>query len=698
MGIRGLVEGLFSSNDRKKGYSWKADNEGLNYFVSPSISEKINNGKAKLWVTQQYIVMKMLVEQGDAEEIPNGFIIPTEVAVNLDDISQELLGMPSKWSGRIEADIKGNTAKSNFLILLKLETSSGDLTRSYEVTGPILRFSETQKYLLTSAQQLIFGSIAVHQLSDKTEYDNLLLVMALQEAQQKDGSIKLSHFDKFDIKAPKSVSIVAELDDEGNLILTPFMGQDADHERIQKVLGQLKSDQPSSLRVNDEIILFDEKKLKAVHEILKNRKVAQKDVKQFLENPTAFIDASFVDLDIGFSVRVHGATKFKHAYFGETDESGIDWFGGGSGKSQSVLPINKLIHYIHDWLKFSEFEEKLKNVQKTRAEIVSFDGKLFDISDQNSVNETIEKIKQKLESGEEDGGGSGDSATDNPSSPEPDGKPELIVVDVDLNDENVEIASPALDKSIAEMLYPADKLDWSNYSRTPYPHQYKGIQWILGLVTAKENFEGGLLADDMGLGKTLMALSAVDHLYKFNQKAEITKKPCLVVAPLSLLQNWKDEVDKTFSVSPFKDIIILQSGADLPKFRVGSAETKPQEIEDDSIAEIRFSLKVGDRFTLDRLDQPQRLIITTFQTLRDYQFSLCSIDWGMVIFDEAQNIKNPNTLQTRAAKGLKSDFKLLATGTPVENKLTDFWCLMDTATPGYLDSYQDFRERYSSFS
>ncbi len=91
---------------------------------------------------------------------------------------------------------------------------------------------------------------------------------------------------------------------------------------------------------------------------------------------------------------------------------------------------------------------------------------------------------------------------------------------------------------------------------------------------------------------------------------------------------------------------------------------------------------------------PRRLVITTYQTLRDYQFSLCAVDWGMVVFDEAQNIKNPNALQTRAAKGVKADFRLIATGTPVENSLADFWCLMDTACPGYLDSYQAFRDEY----
>ena len=247
-----------------------------------------------------------------------------------------------------------------------------------------------------------------------------------------------------------------------------------------------------------------------------------------------------------------------------------------------------------------------------------------------------------------------------------------------------------VNKAIADILYPQEKLDWQNYARQPFPHQLTGVQWITGL--AQEN-EGGLLADDMGLGKTFMALSAIDQLYKLQPEGE-TKKPALIVAPLSLLENWKDEVDKTFSEPPFQSIVILQSGADLNTYRSGGVEIRNQDTLDEGEADIKYSLHVGKVYGPDRLDMPERLVITTYQTLRDYQFSLCKIDWGMVVFDEAQNIKNPNALQTRAAKGLKADFKLVATGTPVENSLADFWCLLDTSNPGHLSSYQDFRESY----
>lgn len=689
--IKQLLNKFFPDKERNNGYNWKADNEGLNFYVEPSITEKISKDEADLWLTHQHIALMMLVEQGDAEVIPNGFIVPTDVAVALDRTTQDLLTLPFQWTGKVEADIKGVTGRSDFSIALKVQTQNGDYTSAYTLKGPILQLSTTQRHILTPAQQLIFGSIERHRSSDKSEYQNLQVILALQEAQKAEANISLSHFDKLNIKAPDSISVEAEIDDSGNLILTPFMGQDASHEKTQKVLGQLRKDRATALRVDDEIILFDREKLTAVHEILKNRVVPKAKVKQFLENPTAFIDASLVDLELGFSVRVHGATKFKHAYFGETDESGIDWFGSNASAA-SVLPISKLSSQVDDADKLNQFKDQFADAVTVGADELTFAGKIFDVSDREAVSKTIKRIEGNIC----DGNSFSDDAAENDNAigSENANEPEVVVVDIDLNDEEINIASPTLEKTITQILYPPDNLDWSNYLRKPYPHQDIGIRWILGLVLGDKIFPGGLLADDMGLGKTYMALSAVDHIYKNNDQTNKTKKPCLVVAPLSVVQNWKDEVAKTFSRSPFKDIVLLQAEADLSRFRVGGVETRQQVVDDNSTAEIRYSLKVGSSFLQERLDIPQRLVITTYQTLRDYQFSLCTVDWGIVIYDESQNIKNPNALQTRAAKGLKAEFKLMATGTPVENSLADFWCLFDTAYQGFLSSYQDFRKTY----
>ncbi len=683
MNIKSWLDKLRGTSPLTEKYSLDADFEGLNFFTTSEVQAKIASGQASGWITHQHIALSMLTEQGDAEKIPNGFIVPTEVAVQLGDEDREILELPPKWQGKIKAEIKGTTSGSSFSVNLSVETPGSNFSRSYKIIGPILRFTEQQQFLLTPAQQLIFGAHQAHGQSEKTEYDNLKLMLALQKAQSFGAQISLGSFNKLNVKAPDAISIEIELDAQGNLILTPFMGQDASNERINRVLGQLHSTQASALRVDDEIILFDEKKLKAVHEILKNRTIPKRSIKEFLSSPSAFIDASQVDLDLGFSARVKGATLFKHAYFGETDNSGIDWFGRSLAED-SIYPFGKITEQVEDKATLHEVKVDVENAQKTGAQLFEFQGKTYDISSSEAVSDTLEKLEQKV-ARESDWSGEDDISDNKTSSPT---KPE-IVVDIDLNDEILSHASPQLAKEIAEVLYPG-KLSWDNYARHPFPHQLTGVQWIVGLA---QQHAGGLLADDMGLGKTFMALSAIDHLYKL-QPSQTTKKPALIIAPLSLLENWKDEVEKTFTESPFKSIVLLQSAADLNRYRTGGNETKSLKHNLTDEAQPQYSLHVGSNFGANRLDLPERLVITTYQTLRDYQFSLCKIDWSIVVFDEAQNIKNPNTLQTRAAKGLKADFKLVATGTPVENSLADFWCLMDTCCPGHLHHYQDFREKY----
>ncbi|MCD4722467.1 MAG: restriction endonuclease [Desulfobacula sp.] len=686
MDVKKWFDKLRTSSENEK-YFIQPDFEGLNFTTTSTLSKAIKKGQAGGWITHQHIALTMLAEQGNAEVIPNGFIVPTEVVVNFDKSSCDSLGLPPRWDRKIDADIKGNTGNSNFGVDLSVETPDGRFTRIYKVIGPVLKFSEDRQYLLSTAQQTIFGAHQAHGEIEKNEYDNLRLLFALQKGQELGAQLNLKHFNKLDIKAPESITIEAELDEDGNLILTPYMGQEASSERVNRVLGQLQADKATALRVDDEIILFDDQKLKAVHEILENRTIPKSKVQEFLKAPTAFIDASLVDLDLGFSARVKGATIFKHAYFGETDGTGIDWFGR-SFSAGEIASFNKLGDQIEDKETLEQLKLLVEDAQKTGAHEIDFQGKTYDISTPDAVLKTLERIDQKINK-------SGDSSDTSPSDEYDDDQEDtddsVAVVDIDLNDEDLELSSPMVDKAIDEILFPAENLNWDNYARTPYPHQEIGVQWIVGL---SKSSDGGLLADDMGLGKTFMALSAIDQIYKLNSESNLTKKPALIVAPLSLLEIWKDEVDKTFNSSPFKSIIILQASADLKRYRSGGIEIRNQTSLDDGQDGIKYSLKIGKHFGAERLDLPERLVITTYQTLRDYQFSLCQIDWGMVVFDEAQNTKNPNALQTRAAKGLKAGFKLVATGTPVENSLADFWCLMDTACPGHLNKYQLFRERY----
>lgn len=682
---------LISSLIRNKGsqrYRKKVDFEGVNFLCSEDQLAIINQGKADDLITQQHVVLRMLVEEGLGSELLNGFSIPSASIVNLDEYSQELLELPSQWKGKIKTDIKGQTGQQSFSVNVQVELPGGGFTSSFQINGPVIRFSEEKQFLLSAEQLQVFEALKKHRESKHSEFDNLSVISALQMAQKSGVAIELGHFNKLSIHSPESISVEAELDTNGNLILTPQLGQDASHEEMQRVLGQLRNADTASLRVKDEIILIDERKMAGIQEVLRNRIVCKEKLNDFYRNPTAFIDGSLVNLELGFSARVKGAALFRHAYFGETDESDIDWFGKKFAPV-SVHPISKLKDFIKDESLLSDFESAVEKARSTGAQELEFLGKVFDISDPALVESEAQKIRNSWF----DTGQSDDDTLVPEDSAEPIDNSLPVVLDIALNDDDLETPSTTVERLLEDVFVPEDVLCWDNYLRQPFPHQTDGVRWLLGLAIAKDGLGGGLLADDMGLGKTFMSLAAIEHLYKKWWQAASIEKPCLIVAPLSLLQNWKDEVEKTFVKSPFRDVVILQSEGELSKYRLAGVETKNQSLDSDE-AEIRYSLKIGADFGHERLDMPKRLVITTYQTLRDYQFSLCAIDWGVVTFDEAQNIKNPNALQTRAAKGLKADFRLLATGTPVENSLADFWCIMDTACPGYLGSYQSFRDTY----
>ncbi len=686
MALLNIVKKIFgnnsntSNNSNIKTFDISYDGE-VNFSIDPKILKNIQKGTENSVLTSQYIVLKMLVEQEEAKTLPDGFCLSPEVTIQLDEETRQSLCLPNVWNGTIKAEIKGETRSARFSVDFEVE-NNGTFTSIYQLDFPRIKVGSTW-YLLSPSQFLAFSALLLHKKSTRQEYDNLLLIYQLQKAKNDGCKIELSHFETFSLKTPQNITVQAELDESGNLLLTPNVGQEANCETMKSVLGQLQKDTTHSLRVGNEIILFDNDKLKAVQEVISNRVIHKEEVATFLKNPSAYLNAQLIDLDTGFSIRVRGITEFRHAYFGDTDYQSMDWFGKESNQSD-ILPINKISAIIESKEQLTELDTLINNASKTGSMLISYEGNTYDISNKNMVVQTKDKIKEKLLKKENE-------KTEDLSS-KPNKNEKTLTIDIDLNDEDIEKPSPIIEQYLEEICYTGE-LNWDNYYYKPYPHQEKGVRWGLGLLQSPpeiKEYNGALLADDMGLGKTFMALSIVDNYYRIINTNKIDK-PTLVVAPLSLLENWKDEIKKVFKKSPFESIVILQSNADLKQFQVGKAEIHQNT---QNVEHIRYSLKVGKNYAHERLDMPKRLVLTTYQTLRDYQFSLCSIDWGVIIFDEAQNIKNPNTLQTRAAKGLKSEFKLLATGTPVENSLADFWCLMDTARPTLLGSYQEFRQKY----
>ncbi len=724
MNIRDFIRNLVSRDSEEPRFRLVVDSDGLNFFLDPDVLKKCAIGDVNGLLLHQYVCLQMLEEQGYVEPIPNGYVIPSECAVALEDDAKLLLGFPEPFSGSFRVRVEGYSGRNDFFVQIIPIFPDGTEIYHYELKGACLEISPHELFLLTMAELQAFMALDEHHelpRESRSERFNLKLVGGLQAAKKLGMNIDLSHFNKINVYEPDKIGISVTEQDNGTLLLTPSFGTGDSPDEVRKRLGQLLKENANEandaveigvVRVRDQIVVLDEKRLKATHEIISNRVIPQSQVKRFLETPTAFLDANLVDLDVGFSFRVRGVTEFKHAYFGETDKSGLGWFEQASQQNRDVSSPSVLHKVIKSEDELQSIVKQIEDARSTGATVIDFSGKTIDISDGEAVDNIVRSIQKKIAAIPRD---SQEPVID--IAIENDEVSPVVVVDIKQNDDELDYGSESIPVFIKDVTYKGP-IDFSCYKRQPYPHQEEGIRWLLGLaqpsletdkIVVKDGDNktsyGALLADDMGLGKTYMALIAIAEYYRQCRGKNIVERPVLIVVPLTLLENWKAEIEQTFLKNPFVDIVLLQSDAQLKKFRIeGSGVEIRQNVAAENLQEgnhllipenaIRYSLKIGKEFGIDKLDIPRRAVITTYQTLRDYQFSLCRVDWSFAIFDEAQYIKNPNTLATRAAKGLKARFKLLATGTPVENHLGDFWCLVDTARPATLKEYQDFRKKY----
>ena len=219
--------------------------------------------------------------------------------------------------------------------------------------------------------------------------------------------------------------------------------------------------------------------------------------------------------------------------------------------------------------------------------------------------------------------------------------------------------------------------------RSEFPllaHQETGLAWLQHLYQARDGYQvrGCVLADDMGLGKTFQLLAFMAWLAE--QDSDVA--PMLVVAPVSLLENWKEEVEKF--IAPGVLPLLTAYGDSLAALRVPKNEVDARLRTEDGLISFLRPGWVGQA----------KLVLTTYETLRDLEFSFAAQRWSVMVCDEAQKIKNPAAMVTRAAKKQKVDFKIACTGTPVENTLADLWCLFDFIQPGLLGALDEFGKRY----
>lgn len=179
-------------------------------------------------------------------------------------------------------------------------------------------------------------------------------------------------------------------------------------------------------------------------------------------------------------------------------------------------------------------------------------------------------------------------------------------------------------------------------------YQQTGFSWLAQL---SHWGVGACLADDMGLGKTIQALAAI--------LLRSSLGPSLVVAPLSVTSNWQDEANR---FAPTLNVIAFGPG------------DRQQTIEN-----------------LQEFD----LLIVSYGLLPLETELLSGVKWQTVVLDEAQAIKNKQTQRSKAAMDLHAEFRIITTGTPVENHLNELWTLFNFLTPGLLGSFKNFNEKFA---
>ncbi|APU60602.1 SNF2 helicase associated domain-containing protein [Clostridium botulinum] len=188
------------------------------------------------------------------------------------------------------------------------------------------------------------------------------------------------------------------------------------------------------------------------------------------------------------------------------------------------------------------------------------------------------------------------------------------------------------------------------------PYQRFGFKWFKTLANC--GF-GGILADEMGLGKTLQTIAFIKSEVEENKNKPM---PSLVVCPTSLVYNWEDEIKK---FQPDLKCTLIS----------GDKESREESIK-----------------AIDTSD----IVITSYALIRRDIDKYEKVKFRYCFLDEAQNIKNPQSLNAQSVKSIKANNYFALTGTPVENSLTELWSIFDFIMPGYLLNYRRFYAKYES--
>ena len=665
--------------------NWQETTTGIQFAVPSdnlSLMEYASNLPPDAHQAQaQWLLLKELLDNGQAEASDTGVHIPFEEVCRLESVEQELLGLPEQYPFEIEIRSDGTFNQSEFRY--NYQFLKPDWKPLYpKRTGCILRLTEEWAYLLTHEQFTLLEALDAFNTRDATDKSfeaNLIEFAKIKEIAKETGSALDQYLNQEEVVAPKTVRLRL-YESGGNVEIIPDVA-DVDSEKFEEVFDQFPTSQTTyNLSQADggrTRVLFQEKQKEALQTLKQYRRVPREELAEIAEQPQLYFDPEVIELDptdetLSFSERVREIGIYKPRVYPFVSPYKSEWIPGvlvedkaGTQKKFKIKTEEEL----------TDLKQTIHEAKRTGQNQIKWKGQEFSVPD---VEKHLPFIDKQLKHRKK-------------PSRVPGEKPETTVLIIEENIEDTDYiektSSTQVEEPFRHLLEPTPNL---KQGVKLLPHQEEGLAWAQQLWENK--YLGGLLADDMGLGKTLQVLCFLEWHHANHRQQESQQRPYLIVAPIALLENWAAEYPKFFDNGSLEFITLY--GKALQNFKCDPSEVINQQIPDIEGAERLLELRKR-RGALDvkRLRDAD-VVLTTYETVRDFQLDLGLIQWVTVVIDEAQRIKTPGTLVTNALKALKTDFRLAMTGTPVENSLMDLWCITDFVAPGYLDSAKNFNSEF----
>ncbi|EME88518.1 uncharacterized protein MYCFIDRAFT_46188 [Pseudocercospora fijiensis CIRAD86] len=218
-----------------------------------------------------------------------------------------------------------------------------------------------------------------------------------------------------------------------------------------------------------------------------------------------------------------------------------------------------------------------------------------------------------------------------------------------------------------------------------FDYQKTGVQWLWELYSQQV---GGIIGDEMGLGKTIQIISFLAGLH-YSGKIQ---KPIIVVCPATVMKQWVNEFHRWWP--PLRVSILHTSGSGMLDVGRENRYEEALEAEDYSSKKTLSKGQKAAKRILDTVTKQGHVLVTTYSGLQTYAELLIPTDWEYAVLDEGHKIRNPNTAITIYCKELCTHNRVILSGTPMQNNLTELWSLFDFVFPMRLGTLVNFKNQF----